>query len=311
MAPTRVIIDTDPGVDDAVAIMLALASPELEVLALTTVVGNVELEKTTLNARRLLTLAGRSDVLVGRGCATPIGGASGTAAEVHGQDGLGDLAWPEPSVQESSEDAIEMIYRLAQEAPLTLVAIGPLTNIATLLQKHPDVVTSIERVVIMGGASFEGNVTAAAEFNIWVDPEAAEIVFAGAWKLDIMPLDLTHQAFLNDDDLNFLRGLDSEVGDRLAAMLEPYAKFHEEWVGNRDLIMHDAMAVYEVIDPTAIQKDGVKADVETSGVHSRGATWFTRSFHHAESSTRVGVAVHNASFVKLLRERLATYPAKN
>ena len=219
MAPTRLIIDTDPGVDDAVAIMLALASPELDVLALTTVVGNVELEKTTLNARRLLSLARRSDVLVGRGCADPIGGVSGTAAEVHGQDGLGDLSWPEPTVKESDEDAIELIYRLAKEAPLTLVAIGPLTNLATLLQRHPDVVEHIERVVIMGGASFEGNVTPAAEFNIWVDPEAAAIVFAGDWKLDIMPLDLTHHAYLTDDDLAFLRDLNSEVGDRLAAML--------------------------------------------------------------------------------------------
>ncbi len=311
MAPTRLIIDTDPGVDDAVAIMLALASPELDVLALTTVVGNVELEKTTLNARRLLSLARRSDVLVGRGCADPIGGVSGTAAEVHGQDGLGDLSWPEPTVKESDEDAIELIYRLAKEAPLTLVAIGPLTNLATLLQRHPDVVEHIERVVIMGGASFEGNVTPAAEFNIWVDPEAAAIVFAGDWKLDIMPLDLTHQAYLTDDDLAFLRDLNSEVGDRLAAMLEPYAKFHEEWVGNRDLIMHDAMAIYEVIDPTAIKKSGVKADVETSGIHSRGATWFSRSFHHAESPTRVGVEVHNPTFVQLLRERLATFPSKN
>ena len=291
--------------------MLALASPELDVLALTTVVGNVELEKTTLNARRLLSLARRSDVLVGRGCADPIGGVSGTAAEVHGQDGLGDLSWPEPTVKESDEDAIELIYRLAKEAPLTLVAIGPLTNLATLLQRHPDVVEHIERVVIMGGASFEGNVTPAAEFNIWVDPEAAAIVFAGDWKLDIMPLDLTHQAYLTDDDLAFLRDLNSEVGDRLAAMLEPYAKFHEEWVGNRDLIMHDAMAIYEVIDPTAIKKSGVKADVETSGIHSRGATWFSRSFHHAESPTRVGVEVHNPTFVQLLRERLATFPSKN
>jgi purine nucleosidase len=310
MAATRLIIDTDPGVDDAVAIVLALASPELEVLALTTVVGNVDVEKTTLNARRLLTLTGREDVLVGRGCATPIGGASGTAAEVHGQDGLGDLSWSEPTVGEASEDAVEMIYRLAKEAPLTLAAIGPLTNLATLLQRHPDVVEHIERVVIMGGASFEGNVTAAAEFNIWVDPEAAAIVFAGNWKLDIMPLDLTHQAFLNDDDLSYLRNLKSEVGDRLAAMLEPYAKFHEEWVGNRDLIMHDAMAIYEVINPSAIKKSGVKAEVETGGVLSRGATWFSRSFHHAESSTRVGVEVDNENFVKLLRERLATYPSR-
>jgi inosine-uridine nucleoside N-ribohydrolase len=306
----RVVIDTDPGVDDAVAILLALASEELDVLALTTVNGNVDVERTTLNARRLLSLARRPDVLVARGAAAPLVGPGGAASEVHGADGLGDLDWPEPTVPEGPEDAVDAIDRLAAEAPLTLVAIGPLTNLAELVARHPRAVARIERVVIMGGASFHGNVTPAAEFNIWVDPEAARIVLAQPWPITIMPLDLTHQAFLTDEDLDFLRSLGTEVGRRVADMLETYAQFHQQWYESRDLIMHDATAVYDVIAPTAIATQGVAVEVELSGEHSRGATWFHRSHHHGDSRIRVGINLDNERFVALLRSRLASYGAR-
>ncbi len=307
MAGTRVIIDTDPGVDDAVAILLALASDELDVLALTTVNGNVGIDKTTLNARRLIDLAGRDDVLIARGAAAPRAGAGGSASDVHGEDGLGDLAWDPPTTLESDEDAVALIYRLAREEPLTLIAIGPLTNLAQLLDEHPDVVDVIEKVVIMGGASWHGNVTPAAEFNIWVDPEAARIVLGASWPITILPLDLTHQAYLTDDDLAYLRALGSNVGRRIADMLEPYAEFHQRWFLNRDLIMHDATAVYDVIDPTAIATQGVHVEVETGGDHSRGATWFHRGHEHGDSSIRVGINIDNDRFVAVLRERLARY----
>jgi inosine-uridine nucleoside N-ribohydrolase len=307
MARTRIIIDTDPGVDDAVAIMLALASPELDVVAITAVNGNVGLDKTALNARRLVELSGRTDVPVAAGCAVPLAGASGDASEVHGQDGLGDLTWDEPSVQLVTEHAVELMYREAKQERLTIVAVGPLTNVAELLIQHPDIVDYVDRVVIMGGASFEGNVTPAAEFNIWADPEAAEVVVGGSWPLTFMPLDLTHQALINDDDLAFFRSLNTEVGTRLADMLEPYALFHLEWFGNRDLVMHDATAIYEVIDPSAIDKIGVKVTIETSGSHSRGATWFHRSHHNASSIVRVGTSIDNDKFRAVLRERIASY----
>ena len=307
MARTRVIIDTDPGVDDAVAILLALASPELDVLALTTVAGNVGLEGTTLNARRLVSLAGRPDVIVAAGCDEAIAGPTKYASTVHGVDGLGDLEWDEPNVVLHPRHAVDVMGELIEAGPLSIVAIGPLTNLAVLLDRYPGVERGVERVVVMGGASFEGNVTPAAEFNVWADPEAARRVFAAAWPLTIMPLDLTHQATLNDDDVTFLRSLGTEVGRRCADMLGPYAAFHDAWYGDRDVIMHDAMAVYELIDPAAITKQGVRVSVEVGGDHSRGATWFDRRRVHADSTTRVGLDVDNTAFVAMLKKRLATY----
>ncbi len=307
MAARRIVIDTDPGVDDAVAILLALASPELEVLALTAVAGNVGLPATTLNARRLVDLAARPDVIVAAGCEQALAGPMEFVSEVHGRDGLGDLTWPEPQTPLDPRHAVDLIADLAHEAPLTLVAIGPLTNLATLCRRHPEAVDRIDQVVIMGGASFEGNVTPAAEFNIWADPEAAREVFEASWAITVMPLDLTHQATLDDQDLARLRGLGNEVGRRVADMLEPYADFHDRWYGNRDVIMHDAMAVYELIDPEAIAKQGVRVAVETAGEHSRGATWIDRRREHADSPVRVGVEVDNDRFVALLMERLARW----
>ena len=307
MARTRVVIDTDPGVDDAVAILLALASPEIDVLALTTVAGNVSLEKTTLNARRLLQLAQRRDVVVAAGCAQPLAGPSGDASEVHGNDGLSDLSWNEPDVELSALHAVDLTAQLIGEGPLTIVAIGPLTNLATLLESYPGIERSVERLVVMGGASFEGNVTPAAEFNIWADPEAAQRVLSASWPTTVMPLDLTHQAYLTDDDVDFFRSLGSEVGRRVADILEPLARFHEQWHGNRNLIMHDSMAVYEVLDPSAIAKQGVAISVETGGEHSRGATWVDRRRTNAQSRVKIGLHVDNQKFVTLLRERIASY----
>ncbi|HUX04846.1 MAG TPA: nucleoside hydrolase [Acidimicrobiales bacterium] len=307
MARTRVIIDTDPGVDDAIAILLALASDELEVLALTTVSGNVNVDRTTLNARRLLELAQRPDIPVARGCAEPLVGSRDEASDVHGRDGLGDLEWDEPTIGEYPGHAVDLQRALIEQGPLTIVAIGPLTNLALLVERYPGIDEKVERVVIMGGASFHGNVTAAAEFNIWFDPEAAERVFAASWPITLMPLDLTHQAVLNDEDLAFLRALGTVVGSRCADMLMPYAAFHEQWYGNRDVIMHDATAVYELLDPSAIAKQGVQVAIETAGEHSRGATVIDRRREFVASDCRVGVDIDNESFVALVRERLSRY----
>ena len=307
MARPRVLIDTDPGVDDAVAILLALASPEFDVVGVVAVNGNVPLDKTALNARRIVALAGRHDVPVAAGCARPLSEPLGEESLVHGHDGLGDLEWDEPTVALDPRDGVELIAELIEEGPLSIVAIGPLTNLAVLLQRHPGIDSRVQHLVIMGGASFQGNVTPAAEFNIWADPEAARVVFDASWRITVMPLDLTHQAYLNDDDLTYLTGLGSEVGRRTAAMLEPYAQFHDRWYGNRDVIMHDAMAVYELLDPSAIDKQGVRLTVEVDGVHSRGATFIDRRREHAQSEVRVGVNVDNDRFRSLLRQRLATY----
>ncbi len=306
MAPTRVLIDTDPGVDDAVAILLALASPEIEVVAVTAVAGNVPLDKTALNARRIVALADRHDIPVAAGRAEPLSAPVVEDSVVHGRDGLGDLDWDEPAVALDPRDGVELIAEMIGRGPLTIVAIGPLTNLAVLVQRHPGIDRSVAHLVIMGGASFQGNVTPAAEFNIWADPEAARVVFDADWPITLMPLDLTHQAFLTDDDLAYLRSLGTEVGRRVAAMLEPYAQFHDRWYGNRDVIMHDAMAVYEILDGGAIEKQGVRVAVETGGVHSRGATFIDRRRENADSPVRVGLTVDNDLFRTRLRERLAT-----
>lgn len=307
MARTRVLIDTDPGVDDAVALLLALASPELDVVGVVAVNGNVSLDKTALNARRIVALAGRDDVPVCAGCARPLSEPVIEDSLVHGHDGLGDLEWNDPAVALDARDGVDFIAEMIDQGPLTIVAIGPLTNLAVLLQRYPGIEGRVEHVVIMGGASLQGNVTPAAEFNIWADPEAARQVFAASWPITLMPLDLTHQAFLNDDDLAYFTALGTEVGRRTAAMLEPYAQFHERWYGTRDVIMHDAMAVYELLDPHAITKQGVRLAVEVGGVHSRGATFIDRRREHAQSEVRVGVRVDNDRFRSLLRQRLATY----
>jgi len=307
MSPTRIVIDTDPGVDDAIAILLALQSPELTVVALTAVAGNSPLEDTARNARRLIDLAKRPDVIVAAGCAEPLGVTDYASGEVHGKDGLGDLVWDEPSTPLDERHAVELLRDLLLEAPTTIVAIGPLTNIAVLAQRYPEVIERVEQLVIMGGASFEGNVTPAAEFNIWFDPEAAAIVFAQSWPITLMPLDLTHQAFLTDEDLTAFRALGTEVGRRCADMLEPYATFHERWYQNRNVIMHDAMAVYELIDPMAITKQGVVVHVETEGAHGRGATFLDRGFQHAASLVQTGVTVNNDDFRTILHERIAKF----
>lgn len=308
MAKRRIIIDTDPGVDDAIAIFLALASPEIDVVAITTVNGNVDVDKTTLNARRLVTMAGRADIPVARGAATPLAGPSGSASDVHGEDGLGDLSWSEPHVPEDELSAVAMLVRECLSAPTTIVAIGPLTNLAHLVLQHPEVIQHVEQVVVMGGASFEGNVTPAAEFNIWADPEAAEIALGTSWPIVLMPLDLTHQAFLSPKTQSELAAMSNNVGPTCAGMLEHYADFHEQWYQNRNVIMHDAMAVYEIIDSAAITKERVGLQVETSGKYARGATFVSRGHAHSNSNIRVGTHVDNDRFCRLLVERLTILP---
>jgi inosine-uridine nucleoside N-ribohydrolase len=307
MARTRIIIDTDPGVDDAVAILMALASDQLDVVALTAVAGNSPLEDTALNARRLVALAKRPDVIVAAGCAEPLTPTNYVGGDVHGQDGLGDLVWDEPDVQLDSRHGVDVLRDLILEAPTTVVAIGPLTNLAVLAQRYPEVVAKVERLVIMGGASFHGNVTAAAEFNIWFDPEAADEVFKQPWPITLMPLDLTHQAFLNDEDLERLRTQGNEVGMRTANMLEAYAVFHQQWYGNRNVIMHDAMAIYELLNPQAIVKQGVVVQVETQGQHSRGATLIDRGMQHSQSHVLVGCEVDNDTFRSVVHQLLSSY----
>ena len=194
----KIIIDTDPGQDDAVAILLALASPELEVLGITCVAGNVPLALTVRNARIICELAGRPDARIFAGCDKPLERALVTAEYVHGKTGLDGIALPDPVMPVQDQHAVDFIVETLRREPagsVTLVPIGPLTNIAAAILKAPDITDRIAEIVLMGGAYFEvGNVTPAAEFNIYVDPQAADIVFRAGVRLTVMPLDVTHKA---------------------------------------------------------------------------------------------------------------------
>ena len=204
-----IIIDTDPGQDDAVAILLALASPELNVLGITCVAGNVPLARTSHNALQVCELAGRPDMRVFAGCTQPMGRGLVTAEHVHGATGLDGAILPEPQMQIQSEHAVDFIIKSMRQAPLksiTLCPLGPLTNIGTALLKAPDIADRIAQIVLMGGAYFEvGNITPAAEFNIFVDPEAADIVFKSGIDLVVAPLDVTHKALTSKAWITELR----------------------------------------------------------------------------------------------------------
>ena len=215
MSPRPVIIDCDPGHDDALAILLALGSPdELDVLAITVVAGNVPLALTEKNARKVCELAGRTDLPVHAGCARPLVRELVTAEYVHGKTGLDGPALPEPGMPLAGGHAVDAIVAMLRAHPpgtVTLCPTGPLTNIATALQKAPDVVPHIREIVLMGGAIGEGNITPAAEFNVHVDPHAAKVVFEAGVPLVMHGLDVTHQALVTPDRLEAIRGIDTPL----------------------------------------------------------------------------------------------------
>jgi pyrimidine-specific ribonucleoside hydrolase len=223
---TPVLIDCDPGHDDAIALLLALASPELELLGVTTVHGNQTLEKTTANALRVLEFAG-SDMRVAAGADRPLLREPAVAADVHGETGLDGPDLPPPSSAPVGEHAVEFLAARLRESerPVTLVPTGPLTNVALLLATHPDAAQRIERIVLMGGAIAEGNVTPAAEFNIWVDPEAAARVFGSGLDVTMIGLDITHRALMTGEHAERLRSA-GRVGTMVAELWEFYSRFH-------------------------------------------------------------------------------------
>src|SRR5215210_5868422 len=213
-----VLVDCDPGLDDALALLLVAASPELELLGVTSVAGNQTVDKTTANALKVLELAGRGDVPVACGAAAPLAGELVVAADAHGESGLGGLVLPETATAAVPEPAVDFLAKrlLVAESPPTLVAVGPLTNVALLLALHPEAVGRIDRLVLMGGAIGAGNQTASAEFNIWIDPEAAHRVFTSGLAITMVGLDVTNRAVLTSADAEALR----DKGPRGAAVAE-------------------------------------------------------------------------------------------
>jgi len=270
---TAVILDCDPGHDDAIALLLALASPEIQLLGVTTVAGNQTLEKTTANAIRVLDHVQRDDVPVTAGSPRPLVREPRTAGEVHGETGLDGPNLPPPSRLPEPMHAMDWIAQAVGESPepVTLVPTGPLTNIALFLARYPGLESRLERIVLMGGAIGEGNTTPAAEFNIWVDPEAAHRVFQSTVDVTMVGLDVTHQALMTPAHVERLADA-GRAGKLVADLYEFYSRFHHERYGWDAAPVHDAVAMAHVIDGTLLTTQHCGVVVDTGPELSRGRT---------------------------------------
>ena len=305
---TPTLIDCDPGHDDAIALLLALASPEVELLGVTTVAGNQTLEKTTTNALRVLELAGRGDVPVAAGADRPLARELFIADYVHGESGLDGPELPEPRAEPVDQHAVDFLAEriLGSPRPVTLVPIGPLTNVALLLSRYPQAAGNVERVVIMGGAVAEGNVTPAAEFNIYVDPEAAWRVFHSGLPVTMIGLDVTHRALMMPVHVEPLRA-SSEVGRFVAELHDFFVRYHERTYGTEGAPIHDAVAVAQVVRPGIVETLHRHVDVDCESRICRGRTvvdlWHRTG---AEPNADVGVGIDADAFIELLCERIAS-----
>ena len=275
--PRKIIIDTDPGQDDAVAILLALASPEdLTVLGITAVAGNVPLHLTAKNTRIICELAGKSEVLVYAGCDAPLARKLVTAEHVHGKTGLDGPVLADPVMALQPGHAVDFIIdTLRVEAPgsVTLCPLGPLTNIAAAFLKAPDIVGRVQQIVLMGGAYFEvGNITPTAEFNIYVDPEAADIVFKSGADLVVMPLDVTHKALTNKARVAAFRALGTEAGRMVAEWTDFFERFDMQKYGSEGAPLHDPCVIAYLIDPGLFTGRRINVEIETSSALTLGMT---------------------------------------
>ena len=270
-----VIVDCDPGHDDMVAIMLAAASPAVDLVAITTVAGNGTLERTTRNARATCALAGIRGVPIAAGAPRPLVGGLSTAPTVHGESALDGAELPTgDDVPLEDVHAVELMARVlrAGAAPVTLVAVGPLTNVALLLRMHPELTGRIAEIVVMGGSMGAGNVTPFAEFNIWVDPEAADVVFTSGVPVTLCGLDVTHQALATPEVLERLAGLGTPVATTVVDLLGFFRDRYREIWGLDSPPVHDPVAVARVIDPTLVRCEDAHVAIELRGAHTRGAT---------------------------------------
>jgi purine nucleosidase len=302
VSATKILLDCDPGHDDAIALLLALASPELELLGVTTVAGNQTLDKTTANAIRLLEFAGRTEIPVAAGADRPLVREQYVASYVHGETGLDGPDLPPAQSEPLDRHAVDFLADKIRETggAVTLVPTGPLTNVALLLALHPD--ARPERIVLMGGAIAEGNVTPAAEFNVWADPEAAARVFGSGIDLTMVGLDVTHKALFTEAHVGRLAG---RVGRMVAELLEFYGHFHKEVYGFDGSPIHDAVAVAQVIRDDLVKTEYLNTEIDVESELCRGRTvvdvW-RRSGR--EPNSHVGVDIDADGFLELVVERL-------
>jgi len=309
--PRNIIIDTDPGQDDAVAILLALASPEdVTVLGVVAVAGNVPLPLTQKNARIVCELAGRPDIPVFAGCDAPLVRPLVTAEHVHGKTGLDGLPIEEPTMQLQAQHGVDFIIETLRREPagtVTLCTLGPLTNIATAFQRAPDIIARVQEVVLMGGAYFEvGNITPAAEFNIYVDPEAAEVVFKSGVPLVVMSLDITHKALTNQPRIDAFRAMGTRVGNTVAAWTDFFERFDIAKYGSQGAPLHDPTVIAYLIEPGLFAGRQINVEIETQSELTRGMTvadWWGVT-KRPRNALFMG-EIHAEGFYRLLVQRLA------
>ena len=306
----KIIIDTDPGQDDAVAILLALASPELDVLGLTAVAGNVPLALTEKNARKICELAGRPETRVFAGAVRPLTRPLVTAEHVHGRTGLDGPELPEPTMKLETQHAVDFIVETLMAEPegtVTLCPLGPLTNIALAMIREPAIVPRIKEIVLMGGGYFEqGNVTPSAEFNIYVDPQAADVVYRSGAPIVMMPLDVTHKALTTKARIERFRAMGTRVGTATAQLLDFFERFDEEKYGTDGGPLHDPCVIAWLLKPELFSGRQCNVQIETVSELTMGATvvdWW--NITDGPRNALVMRDIDADSFFALLTERIA------
>ncbi|TFF76975.1 pyrimidine-specific ribonucleoside hydrolase RihA [Aeromonas taiwanensis] len=306
-----VILDCDPGHDDAIALILALASPELQVLAVTTSAGNQTPDKTLHNALRILTLLGRHDIPVAAGAPKPLARELIIADNVHGESGLDGPTLPDPAFAPQVMTGLELMAKCLRESPepVTLVPTGPLTNIALLLAAHPELKPRIARIVLMGGAAGAGNWTPAAEFNIYVDPEAADMVFKSGVPITMCGLDVTHEAQVMDEDIERVRAIANPVARCVAELLDFFMIYHRDpkW-GFAGAPLHDPCTIAWLLAPALFHGVECRVDIETQGAHTSGMTVVDRyGLTGKPANALVLLGLDRAGFIDLLVQRLRSF----
>lgn len=305
-----VILDGDPGHDDAIGWTLAQGSGRFDILAVTSCSGNVGIEKTTYNALRVCTLLG-IDAPIAEGCPHPLTNAVMNAPSVHGESGLDGPALPEPSMQVSSLGAVELMAKVLRESPepVTIIPTGPETNVAALLLAHPELKPKIKQISLMGGGIAYGNWTAAAEFNILVDPEAAEAVFGSGLPLQMCGLDVTEKALIFPEDFQRIRAVGNQVSGIVADWLEFFYRFHRE-IGYAGAPVHDPCAVASLLRPELFTRQAMHVAIETQGEYCRGCTVGDTSGKLGEDNAICCMNVDRQGFADLLAEAVKFYDGR-
>lgn len=307
----KIILDCDPGHDDALAMMMAIASPEIELVAVTTSAGNQTPDKTLNNAMRLLTLMHRQDIPVAGGNKTPLVRSLATAGNVHGKSGLDGAELPDPDFSPQDSTAIDLIAKTlrASDEKITLVVTGPMTNAALFLRVYPELANKIDRIVYMGGAMGLGNWTPSVEFNIFVDPEAAKIVMNAGVPLTMAPLNVTHKAQILKDEIKQIDEIDNPVAHAFYGLLNFFELYHKapKW-GFQGAPLHDPCTIAWLIDPSMFESKLMNVDVETQGELTKGETVCDYyELTDKSKNTDVLLDVNRVRFIKLIMDSLKTF----